>query len=100
MLVRPEVDALYKLGPLPDESEEIADGVLEKYEELLAPLKSLDSSEEAEKIVAIFPKTACFGIEWTLLHLVETTTGWPILPIIEGCPSPEWKERMLSRIKK
>ncbi|RZK27877.1 MAG: hypothetical protein EOO63_12455 [Hymenobacter sp.] len=99
MQVRKEIEALYQLGRLPDDSEDIGDGVLERYEALLGEIKSLSSPEEAEKIIALFPQTSCFGLEWTLLHLLETTPGWPIIAVIEQCPSPEWKQRMLARIR-
>ena len=53
--------------------------------------------EEADLLVTLFPKGSCFGIGWTLLHLIETARGWPIEETLAQCTSHEWRERMASR---
>jgi hypothetical protein len=98
MSVRNEVLELGKLGPLPNDDQEIADGVLERYEELLLSIKPPVTLAEADQLVRIFPPIACFGAEWTLLHLIESAPGWPILQVIEDCSSTEWKNYMLERV--
>lgn len=96
--MRKEVSELIKLGPMPDEKEDIADGVIEKYEEVLHSISRPVSREEAEGLIQIFPEDGCFGLDWTLLHLIETAPDWPIVSAIEKCPSIEWRQRMLDRI--
>lgn len=98
-MIREAIDKLAELGPLPDESQDIADCILEAYDELFSAITPPLSIEEAERLVVLFPPTACFGIEWTLLHLIESTPNWPIKSIIDLCPSPEWREQMLKRIR-
>lgn len=98
MSIRKEVRDLIHLGPMPDDKLEIADGVIEKYEEFLHIISRPISREEAEELVLLFPPNSCFGLDWTLLHLIETTPEWPIISIIEKCPSVEWKQRMLDRV--
>ncbi|RZJ86995.1 MAG: hypothetical protein EOO60_12725 [Hymenobacter sp.] len=97
--MRNEVIALAKLGPMPDEKQDIADGVIEQYEELLHGISSPISREEAEALVMLFPPNGCFGLDGTLLHLIETTSGWPLMAAVDKCPSTEWKQRILDRIK-
>ncbi|RPD44696.1 hypothetical protein DNI29_21450 [Hymenobacter sediminis] len=96
--MRKEVLELSQLGPLPNEDQDIADGVLEHYEELLHRIQPPITRDEAEQLIKLFPATACFGLEWTLLHIIESTPDWPILSIIELCPSVEWKQQILDRI--
>lgn len=97
MPISAEVAILLKLGPLPDESEEIADGVLEAYESIFPIVNQPVSFEEAEQLIMLFPPVSCYGLDWTLLHLIESTPGWPIRPIIEKCPSIEWRKQLLER---
>ena len=60
---------LVKLGPLPDEKTDIADGVIERYEELLHSIPHPISRAEAEALVMLFLPNGCFGLDWSLLHL-------------------------------
>ena len=96
--IREAVTELVKLGPLPDEKTDIADGVIERYEELLHSIARPVSRAEAEALVMLFPPNGCFGLNWTLLHLIETAPSWPLLDAIEECPSVEWKQRMMDRV--
>lgn len=82
---------------MPDEKQDIADGVIERYEEILHSISPPVSREEAEALVMLFPPNGCFGLDWTLLHLIETAPGWPLLTVIDRCLSTEWKQRMLDR---
>jgi len=61
---------LEKLGPLPDQSEEIGDGILERYEELFKSLEPPKDIDEAKILMRLFPKTS-----WKSLNLVHRTNG-------------------------
>jgi hypothetical protein len=75
MAVRPEVEAFAALGPLPASSIDAhVDTHQERLERIVAPL----SDEEAELLVGMFGPDDCFGLAWSLLHLIETAPG--------GCP--------------
>jgi hypothetical protein len=89
---------LEELGPLPDASEAIADGILEKYEELFESIAPPQGIEEAIILAQLFPKSSCFGLEWTILHLLEKTPNWPLYKVIESCLSDEWKSVLLERL--
>ena len=75
MGVRPEVEAFVALGALPNEQ---SDEPLEVFQERLEKITEPVSDEEAELLVGMFGPDGCFGLAWTLLHLIETAPG--------GCP--------------
>jgi hypothetical protein len=90
---------LRKLGPLPDDKTEIADGVLERYDELLNEIKDPPNISEAIVLAGLFPSTSCFGMEWTLVHLLEKSADWPSIAI-NAIVSKYWKLEMLQRIER
>jgi hypothetical protein len=77
-MVRDEVKELLKMGPPPSEEELIRNPspLLEKYEQLLLSIKRPVTDEEAKALTAIFGVDCCFGLSWTLLHLIETAPNW------------------------
>ena len=76
MPIRPEIRELKELGGLPDDTrDDIPDGLLERFEELLSTVVPPILREEADILVKLFPDISAFGVEWTLLHLIETAEG-------------------------
>ncbi len=99
--MRNQIIALKNLGRMPDESlENIPINLVEQYEQLLASIEDPISSEEAKELIKLFPEHGLFGLEWTLLHLIESTPNWPIEELISLNPSKEWRQIMVSRSKK
>ena len=93
------VSVLGRLGSRPDESENQVRraGFFEEFEQAIQEITTPLSSEEARVLVQLFPTASCQGLDWSLLHLVETTEGWPIIDIVNLCPSIEWRDRLLKR---
>ena len=76
MTVRDEVRRFVDLGPLPpqdDGEDEAGDLVLEALEEALLAIEKPVTDEEAELLITAFGPDDCYGMAWTLLHLVETS---------------------------
>ena len=73
-MVRDEVRELLKLGPPPSEEALIRNPspFLEKYEQLLSSIEKPVTDEEAKLLTGLFGVDGCFGLGWTLLHLIET----------------------------
>lgn len=71
MTLRKAVANLAEAGPLPSEENAIP-GELEQRERLLGQIVSPVSDEEAQALLAVFGTDGCFGLAWTVLHLVET----------------------------
>jgi hypothetical protein len=78
-MVRDEVRKLLELGPPPSEEELIRNPspVFERYEQLLSSVKKPVTDEEARLLTGLFGVDGCFGLGWTLLHLIETAPNWP-----------------------
>jgi hypothetical protein len=80
--MREEVIELGKLGPLPS-SKSILDNpdgeaLLKKYEALITSIRPPVTDDEARALVGLVGPDECFEVEWTLIHLIETATGWPL----------------------
>lgn len=99
MEIRNEVYSLQKLGKMPNEDDDIKDGFLEEYEELLHSVSKPINGVEAKVLATLFPDISCFGLDWTLLHLIESTPNWPITEVINEVKSLEWKKIILKRIE-
>jgi hypothetical protein len=93
MAIRQTVVDLLELGPLPASDDAIADDAIAKgidafYERLMAIARPV-TEEEALALMSLFGPDDCFGVAWTLLHLIETCpTGVPI----PTKPDPEVNE--------
>ena len=82
MAVRPEVRHFVALGPLPRESDATEEG-LAQHQSALAEITRPVTTEEAYLLMTMFgPDRAdsCFGLAWTLLHLVESCPDGVPLP--------------------
>ncbi|NMG67633.1 hypothetical protein GPA19_22070 [Azoarcus indigens] len=51
---------------------------MEVIESLVLAIQKPVTNQEAEALVSIFGGDGCFGIAWSVLHLIETAPGWPI----------------------
>jgi len=49
--------------------------IVERWQNLLAAVKTPVSDDEARALVRVFGPDDCFGLAWTLLHLIETAHG-------------------------
>lgn len=94
--MRPEVEAFVGDGPLPGgdtDKEETVDRRYRQLEAISAPV----ASEEAHALAACFGPDDCFGVDWSLLHLIETSSG-PLPPVTgPGAETTEWHRRLWSR---
>ena len=72
--MRKEVQELLNLGPLPD-CETAEEEKLKMYESPLSSVTPPVSDAEARSLVHLFGPDECYGLAWTLLHLIETAPG-------------------------
>ena len=74
--MRKAVEDLVAFGPLPDSVSAASDIVrLEEYQQLLESIELPASRAEAEALATLFGPDDCFGLAWTLLHLIESVPG-------------------------
>ncbi len=95
MTVRDEVRRLAELGPLAAEDDD-DDDLLEAQEEALLAIERPVTDEEAGLLLTVFGPDDCFGMAWTLLHLVETSpTPYPRAE--PAAEANEWHRRLWRR---
>lgn len=104
MEIRTEVIELKKLGVMPNHDDDnVEDIVIEKFENLLGSLGGRINKDEGDVLIKIFPKESCYGLEWTLLHLIESLfrqiTKSEYEELILKCNSAEWKNLLLTRLE-
>ena len=95
MAVRPEVQRFVDHGPLPGEDDATEEEITARQAELEAITKPV-SDEEAIALLPVFGPDDCFGLAWSLLHLVETAPSSPVT----SPPDPdanEWVHRLRAR---
>ena len=77
MLVRSAVREFLDKGPLPSEEaadEKTAATLTELLHKITAPI----TTEEAKLLMLAFGPDECFGLAWTLVHLIETAPSCPL----------------------
>jgi hypothetical protein len=64
------------------------------FERITPPI----SDEEARALAYLFPETEddCFGLAWSLVHLVETAPHWPLRDCLQDESKP-WIARLRQR---
>lgn len=96
--MRKEVQELVRMGPLPD-CDTAYEEQLKVYENLLSRVSPPISDEEARSFVRLFGPDECYGLAWTLLHLIESAPGWPLQDCFKD-KSNEWTERLRLRAER
>src|SRR5512145_3228703 len=93
-----EILELLKLGPLP--SEEMADiNFLKKYESQLLKVQPPITDDEARALVTLFGPDSCYGTAWTMVNLIETSPGWPLVDLLQNTED-DWIRILFSRSTK
>jgi hypothetical protein len=93
-LMRPDVQAFVDAGPLPDE-DATEEEIQRRTDDLLA-IAGPVSGEEARALVSCFGPDDCYGVAWSLLHLIETGPN-PVLTVQPGPDANEWHRRLFDR---
>jgi hypothetical protein len=97
-MMQPAVEHLVQIGPLPSSTVATAP-VLQELEALLAKVQTPVTDDEATALVRLFGPDDCFGLPWSLLHLIETSPNWPIADALHGL-SGEWIDRLRERSRR
>ena len=88
---------LVELGRLPEEAYATAPE-LDAFEAAIKAIGLPISDAEAVALLPVFPsgEGSCFGLAWSLLHVVETAPGWPCQAAQLNRSNP-WIYSMLQR---
>ena len=68
-----------------------------KYENLLLSIQKPVSDEEACALVTVFGNDDCFGLAWSLLHLIETAPNWPLQDCLANTEN-DWVDLLRLRL--
>ena len=101
--MRKEVEQLALMGAMPDEADErITAALVDEYADLLGKIVKPVTLDEAHIVIKLFPPTALYGIEWTLLHLIESVyseiKSLEYRELINECNSTEFKKMLVQRL--
>ena len=81
MAVRPEVERLVALGPMPDEAQDVPVECVKAFQDALEAIQGLKlSDDEAALLLDSFPPGeygGLFELEWSLLHVIESAPYGP-----------------------
>lgn len=86
--MQPSVKALVQLGQLPSSADATVDA-LKAFEDHLKRVEAPVSDDEAKALVKLFGPDDCFGLAWSLVHLIETAPGWPLEDCLQE-PKNRW----------
>ncbi len=95
MSIRPEILGLGALGPLPSETADEA--TIAQHQIALSKIQGPVSDEEAAFLLELFGPDDCYGLAWTLLHLIESAPGGAPLPDAPSGDANEWRRRLWAR---
>ncbi|GIE98160.1 hypothetical protein Ari01nite_56250 [Paractinoplanes rishiriensis] len=97
-MISHQVRAFVQLGPLPSELDDSEDGdeAFEARERALLAVEPPVSAEEADLLLGAFGEDDCFGLAWTLLHLVESAPA-PAVSTAPPAGSNPWIIRLWQR---
>ncbi|MFE2541709.1 hypothetical protein [Actinacidiphila glaucinigra] len=94
LAMRPEVQAFVADGTLP--GWEASEGEVDRRDQQLGAIARPVTREEAKALVSCFGPDDCYGVAWTLLHLIETGPN-PLLTTAPGADVNEWHQRLYDR---
>ena len=95
MGARLEVKHLVSMGQLPPEPG--ADpAMVDEFHRAIKAIYRPVSTEEAGALLTVFGSDSCYGVAWTLLHLIETAPESP-LKTEPSTDANEWIKRLWER---
>ena len=102
-MIRPEIEELERLGPLPadDDDDPGIDRKLFDVEHLLAAVDPPVTVEEGRVLAALFPRDGgtCYGLAWSLLHLIETLDADDLGAVVTGVNSAQGRKMFEQRLE-
>ncbi|CAN5286182.1 hypothetical protein BH10PLA2_BH10PLA2_10810 [soil metagenome] len=96
--MRPEVLDLAHLGRLPNSSDSV--NSIKAWQLVFEKIQPPVSDEEARILIKLLPADDddCFGLAWSLIHLIETSPKWPLKDCLTEKSNP-WIELLRIRLQ-
>ena len=102
-VLRPEVQSLMELGPLPSSQRTLKQGldnILIRYEELILSIQKPVTDAEARALTSVFGEDDAFGLAWALISLVESAPSWPLRDCLPANAGNQWIALLRERAAK
>jgi hypothetical protein len=80
--MRTEIIQLSRLGPLPPESA--SEPEIANRQRLIERITPPITLEEAVALARLLGPDDCFGLAWSVVHLIESAPGWAIQYVPDG----------------
>lgn len=93
--IRKEIEEMRALGPLPSEDSRDIE-LMKKYDALYRAITKPITDEEARVLVKLFGQDGCFGLASSLMHLIESSPGWPLEDCLHDLDN-EWIVELRNR---
>lgn len=94
--MRSEVRDLLDAGSLP--SEDAPEGEIERFERLIGRIHVSVTDVEACALISSFGVDNCYGLSWSLLHLIETAPGALTAEYPKDSKNP-WVQLLRARVE-
>lgn len=95
-MIRKKVQEFVDAGSLPPEDASVAE--IEETQRLLEAIPHPVSDEEAQLLTLAFGNDNCYGLAWTLLHLIETAPSAKFTTYTSNIHNL-WVKRLNSRLE-
>src|SRR4051812_13090582 len=92
--IRQEIQDFVALGPLPSEQGQ-SDETIAMFEHALLKIAAPVTRAEAMMLTRSFGPDNCFGMAWSLLHLIESAPGGLAIP--STADNNEWIQLLRAR---
>jgi hypothetical protein len=95
-MIRSQVAGLIAKGPMSSSSSGVDQ--IKAWQETLGKIAPPLSDDEAAALTGLFPTQDedCFGLAWSLIHLIETAPHWPLERCLADSTNP-WVLRLRQR---
>ncbi len=75
-VIRKEVKEMLALGQLPESSSD--DSIIVQFETALDSIVRPINDKEAKALLRCFGIDDCFGLAWSLIHIIESSPNHPL----------------------
>ena len=97
MKIRPEVQVLVDMGQLPSAMTADSDA-LEAFDHAVGEVIPPVTVDESLALARLLGPDECFGLGWSLIHLIETAPDWPVTLAQISC-EPYWLDLLMQRAR-
>lgn len=98
MDIRREIQNFIDIGPLPPEDDKVENEErVVIAQSLLEKIPTPVTDDEAQKLSQCFGPDNCYGLSWSLLHLIETAPG-KMTAEYSSEPANPWVDLLNARV--